>query len=272
MNNSLSRIGFLIRVEIIKLLKGRGLYVSLAALAVVIAIIFVVAQLLDRTTGILGLNGYSVVAIISTWTVGTWGIGLVLIMVLAASLVAVEAGGGTLKTVLTRPVTRMDFIAAKMIVLLISAASLVAVILVLSLILGGSFYGLGAVGERDYVIHSRLQMLSNMLYAYGLLILPLFATSTIALFFSVTIKSVVGAILASLGTYFILNLLRGIPRLGDYTINSYINYPLELVGDMASGLPPVWLPWLYQCLAASFIYILIFGGASALVLYRKDII
>jgi ABC-type transport system involved in multi-copper enzyme maturation permease subunit len=111
-----------------------------------------------------------------------------------------------------------------------------------------------------------------MVYAYGLLVLPIFAISTIALFFSVIIRGVGGAIGASLGAYFVLNLLKGFPSLSDYTINSYINYPLELVGDMAIGLPPIWSPWLYKCLAASLAYILAFGGASVLIFYKKDII
>lgn len=272
MTNRLSRIGFLIQAEIIKQLKGRGFYIFLAVLALVIAIIFIGARQVDRASGILGLNGYSVVAYISTWTVGNWGIGMVSIIVLAASLVAGEATGGTLKSLLTRPVTRIDFTLAKMALLFISSAFLVLAILVMGLILGGIFYGLEDVGERDYVIHSRLQMLSNMIYAYGLLILPLFATSIIAFFFSVILKSVVAAITVSLGTYFILNLLRAFPPIGDYTINTYINFPLELVGNMATGLPPIWSPWLYKCLAISLIYIATFGGAGILVLYKKDII
>ena len=272
MLKALSRIRLLILTEIIKLLKGRGFYFSLAGLAAAVAFIFIGTRQLDRASGVFRLNGYSAAAYVSTGTVGTWGVGLVLIVILGASTVAGEAGSGTLKSVLTRPVTRIDFVASKMAFLFIAVASLVLATLILGLILGGAFYGLGNVGERNYVIHSRIDMLSNMIYAYGLLVLPLFAISTVALFFSVVIKGVGGAIGASLGAYFVLNLLRGFPRLGDYTINTYINYPLEMVGGMAVGLPPVWSPWLYKCLAASLAYIVAFGGASVLIFHRKDII
>jgi len=149
-------MGILIHIELEKLFRRGRSYIPVLAVLVIIGVIQVgmmldgvslidfVSENLQEVFILEGnlLNGY-LIAFISIN--GLWIHVPILVVIVTGDMISGEAGAGTFRMVLSRPVSRTRLILAKFLTAMVYVAMLVALLAVLSLGLGILFFGKGDI-------------------------------------------------------------------------------------------------------------------------------
>ncbi|HEX6355082.1 ABC transporter permease [Actinophytocola sp.] len=128
------------------------------------------------------------------------------VAVYAGDAIAGEAGTGTLRYLLARPVGRSRLLSAKLVALAIYIVLAVLIVVVTSLAVGVALFGTGAeaVGQAGAVTSlsgatlGPAELTVRLLAAIGYIVVSMLGFGTIALFFSTLSDSALGAALASL--------------------------------------------------------------------------
>ena len=193
------------------------------------------------------------------------------VSMVAGDMVSGEAADGTLRTAMSRPVSRLGFFVAK---LFSSGAYAVA----LTFFLGLSAYVIGlialgrgpvAVGWSGFAVYPEVEGITRLLAAYALACVPMIAVAAIALFISTIVNSSPAAIIGPMILIFGLTIIGEIgyfEPVKPYLFTTYLDVWKEAFaprvdwGHLRTGLE-------YLCA-----YIAIFGGLAALIFCRKDIL
>ena len=189
-----------------------------------------------------------------------------LVAITAAELLGVELAHGTLPTVLLRPVTRPQWLSAKLIVAALYPFVAMAVFLVASLLFGapygyGSFVGgtgLGEAGLAGTGTMTAAVALSELLRGYAVAALALVPIAMLAVLFSVLFMSAAGGALATLSTLIFMQLLVVFPRVEPYLLTTQLNAYASPVADLA---------WV---VALILVYAALFAAAAVVLFERKD--
>lgn len=189
-----------------------------------------------------------------------------LIAIAASELVGIEKIHGTLPTVLLRPVTRSQWLAAKLLVLAVYPFAVMGFFLLVSLAAGapygyGSFVGGTGLGDGGLIGQGTLaagDAMQEILSAYALAAASLVPVALLAVLATVVTMNAASGALATLSVLILMQLLVVFPALDPYLLTRH----LSAYVDPVAGLE--WVLILIALYAAAF-------AASAVVLFeRKD--
>ncbi len=189
-----------------------------------------------------------------------------LVAISSAELLGVEINHGTLPTVLLRPVTRSQWLLAKLLVASVLPFVVLAYFLLMSLA-AGSFYGFGpfvggtGLGEAGLLGQGTMlpaAAMAELLSAYAIAAFSLVPISLLAVLFTVIFMNPAAGALATLATLIIMQLLVVFPVLEPFLLTTQLNAYVTPVAGM------VWVVALIALYCAAF-------AAVAVVLFeRKD--
>lgn len=189
-----------------------------------------------------------------------------LVAITSAELLGLEITHGTLPTILLRPVTRSQWLLAKVIAAGVYPFFLVAFLFVVSL-LAGAFFGYGAffggtgLGEGDLVGVGMLQpgdALGELLRAYLIAAYSLVPISLLAILFTVIFMNAAGGALATLSALIFMQLLVVFPDIVPYLLTAQLS---AYVNPISS------LTWVVALIA---LYCAAFAAVSVILFERKD--
>lgn len=189
-----------------------------------------------------------------------------LVAIAAAELVGVEKMHGTLPTVLLRPVSRAQWLLAKLLVLSAYPFVLMAFFLIVSLAAGapygyGSFVGGTGLGDGGLIGEGSLaagEAVREILGAYALAAASLVPVALLAVLATVVTMNAASGALATLSVLIVMQLLVVFPALDPYLLTRHLSAYVDPVAGLG------WVLILIALYAAAF-------AASAVVLFeRKD--
>ena len=137
-----------------------------------------------------------------------------LVGVVAGDSIAGEAGTGTLRYLLTVPVSRVKVLIAKAIGVLAFTAAAVVSVSVVGLIMGAALFGLHSVTLLSGDTVSLSDGLVRALVVAGYVILTLTGYLAIGLFISTLTEVPVAAMAATVAVAIVANVLDAVPQLG----------------------------------------------------------
>jgi ABC-2 type transport system permease protein len=134
------------------------------------------------------------------------------IVVIAGDIVASEFTGGTIKMLLTQTKTRSQILLSKYLAMLLYAFFMTTSMLVISVVVGGIFFGFAGVGTESFYINasgsiSQASIGLKLLMGYGFMAVQVFMISTIAFMISTIFRSSALAITISVLAYFLGDML-----------------------------------------------------------------
>lgn len=189
-----------------------------------------------------------------------------LVAIAAAELLGLEIANGTLPTVLLRPVTRSQWILAKVVAAAAYPFFVVLYLFVTSLLAGiphgfGAFVGgtgLGAggiIGQGQMSAGAALAEIASSFLVAGFSLVPI---ALLAIVFSVVFMNAAGGALATLSTLIFMQLLVVFPALEPYLLTAQLRSYIEPVAGMG---------WVVALIA---LYSAAFAATSVIVFERKD--
>ncbi len=189
-----------------------------------------------------------------------------LIAITCAELIGIEINHGTLPTVLLRPVTRAQWLLAKLMVASLYPFLALAFFLLTSLA-AGAFFGFGPfVGGtglgREGLLGAGLMLPADawreVLQAYLVAAYSLVPIGLLAVLFAVVLMNAAGGALATLATLIVMHLLVVFPAITPYLLTTQLSTYVE---------PASPLGWMVALVA---VYCAAFAAAAVIVFERKD--
>ncbi|TVR96729.1 MAG: ABC transporter permease [Trueperaceae bacterium] len=189
-----------------------------------------------------------------------------LIAIACAELIGIELNHGTLPTVLLRPVTRAQWLLAKLLVASIYPFLVMGFFLLTSLAAGATFgygpfvggTGLGRQGLLGAGTMLPLDAWSEVLQAYLIAAYSLMPIGLLAVLFAVVLMNAAGGALATLATLIVMQLLVVFPALTPYLLTTQLSAYVEPVSPLG---------WVATLIA---FYCAAFAAAAVIVFERKD--
>ena len=189
-----------------------------------------------------------------------------LIAITCAELIGIELNHGTLPTVLLRPVTRAQWLLAKLLVASVYPFLALAFFLATSLVAGAAFgYGpfVGGTGLGRQGLLGAGTMLPadawrEIVQAYAVAAYSLMPIGLLAVLFAVLLMNAAGGALATLATLIVMQLLVVFPALTPYLLTTQLSAYVE---------PASPIGWVVTLVA---FYCAAFAAAAVIVFERKD--
>lgn len=161
---------------------------------------------------------------------------LVFLLVLAGTAMAEEAQLGTLKAILLRPFRRAELVISKTLALFIFILALVLVLAAAGALTGSLFYDYGDVVDPEYqtVQRSSAEMLGNSLKAFALIIPPMFALLTFALFISTVIEQPGYSVGVAMGGALMMSVAGSLSKtIAPFIFVTHLTAPLDILKDQS---------------------------------------
>lgn len=240
----LGRVWLLYRIEIAKALRRRQ---TLAAplLLILVVLLSTLAHPVERD----GIADYGFIAYVTPLSLGF--LGYVMLLVFCASLVASELDQGAIRFTLVRPVTRENFLAAKLLVGYSYAVLLTVMVAVSSWTVTwaqGDLLGVHLGGE---LVYTGEQMLAAYVGGAFLGLLPQWAGASLAILFSTSSRNATTAISLSLGAWIVLDLVKYPLHIAPFVFTTYLETPWQVFSQRCDALDFPWFPMAWQCALAS---------------------
>lgn len=267
----IKRILIIIKIELEKLLRQRFVYTLFGFVVLLVIIASIFRQQLSNieSLNLSQSNGFEMMASASKWGLR---LGAYLFLLLSIHLLSDEYADHTLKTILTRPIQRSEYILGKSGVILILTCVLMLILAASSFICAMLFSEFGDLTERGYVFYTWGRLARQFFYAYLLLIPTMLTVGLLGLFISVLIQKSGTAIVSGLGLLFLLNIVTVIDEIKNFVFTTFLLFPLETVSKMASRLYPQWTPGLYWLFGNALIYSGLFIYFSIWIFKKRDIL
>lgn len=189
-----------------------------------------------------------------------------LVAITSAELLGLEIGFGTLPTVLLRPVTRSQWLLAKIFVVALLPFVFMLLFLLASLLAGAPYgfsafpggTGVGVGGLVGQGVMLPGPALAELLRAYAVAACSLVPISLLAILFTVLFMNASAGALATLATLIFMQLLIVLPRLEPYLLTAQLS---------AYVAPVAGLGWTLALIA---LYCAIFAAVAVVIFERKD--
>jgi len=251
--------------EIGMVFRRRRNQVLLAVLAAAPALIGVAVKVSPPSSGADGppflnqISGNGLFLVFTALTVTVPVLIPLLIGVVAGDSIAGEAGTGTLRYLLTLPVTRARLLVAKAVGTLVFLAVTVIVVAVVGLIAGAGFFGLHPPTLLSGDTISLGAGLVRMLEVVGYVILTLTGYVVIGLFISTLTEVPIAAMAATVGVAIVANVLDQVPQLGSLRDGLFVHHWMAFA-DIMRGF----VDWgqLGSYLWLQLAYVALFGAAA----------
>ncbi|NOY77585.1 MAG: ABC transporter permease subunit [Calditrichaeota bacterium] len=196
-----------------------------------------------------------------------------LVVLVPGDSVAGESASGTIRTILTRPPSRLEIIISKIILSLVYTALLLIFMALLSLIVGYFLFGLGdlVVLKDGILIFTLREALLRFALAYALAIVAMSVIASLAFLFSVLVSNAIGPIIGSIVVLIIFLIITASPIPAFETVRPYLFTTYTDVWEKAFADP---IPWaaIGKYAGVLALYSIGFFGLSALIFQRKDIL
>jgi ABC-type transport system involved in multi-copper enzyme maturation permease subunit len=254
----------LLRNEIAKAIRTKLPYFGFFAVSLICLLAFVV----NRETGGQSLNGWGYMSLSMQLVFAD--IGIIFIAIFSALLIAEETGFGTVRAVLSAPVSRWEFYMAKVLTGLLYAASMLIVSLAVSLCMGLLNYKFDDVTDSMGLIYAWKQVLENFLLALFLSWIPLAAVVTYGVFISTIVKKSGQAVAVTIGTIYIIDFTKHIIGIDPYIFTRYIGFSWRTFNQVAQGVPFQWSPEVWNMIGLSLIYFFLTFLAGLLIFEKRD--
>lgn len=196
-----------------------------------------------------------------------------LVVLVPGDIVAGEAASGTIRTILTRPPSRLKVITSKIILSLFYTALLLIFMALLSLIVGYFLFGLGdlVILKNGILIFTLQEALWRFALAYALAIVAMSVIAAVAFLFSVMVSNAIGPIVGSIVVLIIFLIITASPIPAFESIRPYLFTTYTDVWEKAFSDP---IPW---TIIGKYVGVLVFYsmalfGLSAFIFQRKDIL
>jgi ABC-2 type transport system permease protein len=273
----------LVHIELEKLFRSKRSYIGLLAIVLIIlvieggimlqgeALIDLISENLRDVFILQGnlLNGY----LISFLSINAlWLHVPILVVIVTADLISGEAGSGTIRLILSRPVSRSKLILAKFITAIIYTTLLVLLLAVLSLVLGILFFGKGDI----FVIYGSINILQEeilpgrfiMAFSFG--VLGMWLVASLSFVFSALAENSLSPILLTMSIIILFTVISSFEigifeNLKPYLFTTHMSnwryffsYKLEWAKIMQSGL-------------ILFAHIVFFISLTLIIFGKKDI-
>lgn len=182
-----------------------------------------------------------------------------LIGVVSGDAISGEAGTGTLRYLLTVPVSRGRLLAAKAAATLVFLTATVVVVAIVGVIAGAGFFGLHAPTLLSGDTISLGDGLVRMLEVVGYVILTLTGYVAVGLFISTLTEVPIAAMAATVGVAIVANVLDQVPQLGSLRSGLFVHHWMAFA-DIMRGF----VDWgqLGSFLWLQLAYVALFGAAA----------
>ncbi|MBK6680046.1 MAG: ABC transporter permease subunit [Ignavibacteriales bacterium] len=273
----------LVRIELYKIFKKWRTYIGFLAIAVIVLVIEIALlvegenylRFLTRNLESIFvfegnfLNGY----LISFIVMGAIGIHIpFLITLVAGDLLAGEATAGTYRMLLTRPITRMQLLSAKVMAGTIYTILMVLFLAVVSLGLGVILFGTGEliVITDVLIIFAREDILWRFMIAYGIATLSMMVVTSMAFFFSSLVENAIGPIVSTMAVIIVFYILSAIDIELLQNIKPYL-FTTYMQSWRVIFTTPVEMSELYQAVGVLSLHIVLFLSLTFYLFSKKDI-
>lgn len=257
----------LTRNEMFKMFRSKLAYFFLACSTGIILLWGVSADLFLQDPSRPGTGYYFLLTSVQT---AMSFLGVILILIFGALLVSAETAAGTLQMNLVNPISRLEFLASKLIAGWLFGLLLLVSMALPALIIGGLKFGYGNYTEEGLTLFTRARIFTAILFCFLLLLIILLAFVSYSLLVSVLMANVGSAIGLSVGSVLFLDLIRDRLRISPYLFQAYIETPFDLVKSLTEGFNISWKPDIYLCIGVPFAWSVACFAAAFLIFSRKD--
>ena len=275
----------LIRIELFKIFSRARTYISFAAIGAIVLLILLAfyvdgsnymdfgLQSINQTFDIEGkvLNGYLVCYIIlQTLLIHV----PLLIALVAGDQVAGEANMGTLRLLITKPVSRTQLILAKFFASVAYTMSLLVWMAFLSLLVSVWVFGTGdlmILKSEEVVLLDAADVLWRYFAAFGFAAIAMTTVAALAFLLSVYAENSIGPIVSTMSVIIVFTILSTLDIPVFNAIKPYL-FTTHMIGWKGFFDAPVsWEPVLQSALIL-VLHIIVLIGVSLYVFKRKDIL
>lgn len=273
----------LIQIEFQKLFRRGMTYIGFVAIMLIVLVIqtgmlvegkklldFLIKSLSDvfLLNGNL-INNYTVSYIVLN---SLWIHIPILVAIVAGDMVSGEAGRGTFRLLLTRPVSRVKLLTAKYIAAQVYTAMLVLFLAFMSLVIGRMFFATGDLFViLDTInIFNQSDVLWRFLAAYGYGMISMWVVSGLAFLFSTQATNSLGPIVGSMSVLILFTIISNF-SIGIFDVIKPFLFTTYLNGWQLFFADPVDWNQIYSAVAIMALHISVFYGAALLIFTRKDI-
>lgn len=270
-----------LRFELGKALRSRLTWVTLLLPALLTVVSVWISELVRRAEQLTGgeIEGIqSAFAPFSRGSSNGFVLGGILLLFYSSMSVANEGSLRTFKVALLRPQTRLEFLGAKLALLLLLALALVGAVIGSGLLAGAVAADYVDIAEEGFVLYTADFMTQESLRAVLLVLPALLALATFGLMVSTFSDHTGIATSACIGAYIFLEALKGtLANARHYLFNAYMPSLLDdsyfkALRGFADGLSDVaWEPqWFVLGIATPLVSALLFACVAAWVFGRRD--
>jgi ABC-type transport system involved in multi-copper enzyme maturation permease subunit len=256
----------ILKIEIFKLFRNRINYVYIAAVLITPIVSSFGLRMIENTKN--SGTGYSYV-LLSLQTLSTMIIPIMLLL-FAASTVSSEKTTGTIRNILVSGYSKAQFISSKIIASLIFLLILMSIAATTTILIGYFSFGFGNITEDGFLILKQSQFWINFLISYSLLAIALFAVISFGIMVSTIAQNNISSITIAIGSYILLEGIKTKLHIENYIYSSYIEFPLNMLGDLTEGFYSTWMPKLSHFLLVSSLWIFISLFISFFVIKKID--
>lgn len=161
-----------------------------------------------------------------------------LIVLVGGDLLAGEATAGTYRMVLTRPISRFNFVTSKFIAGFIYTFLFILFLIIISLLGSILFFGTGELVSlrNKIIIFASNDVLWRLVWAYVYAILSMMTVMTLSIFFSSMVSNAIGPIVSTMAVIIVFIILSAIPievlqNLKPYFFTSHLSQWSEFFND-----------------------------------------
>ena len=260
----ISRIWAALLLELTKALRSRGAYVGPLLLTVATAVTVIFRPLSRDSVSDYGFVCFATVTILH-------GPGLLLTLVYCSGLVAGESGG-TLRSVLVRPILRHEFLTAKLLYGMTYTTVLTALTASVAWSLAWFLGDLQDISSGGQQVFSANEMREAFLLG-ALFSLPAqWAAVAFALLGSVCLRNAVSAAIVTVGAWLLLDICKYPLHLDAYLFSTYLERSWDVFQARCDGLEASWAPLLRQGLPAALAGLFVCFGGAVFAFRRRDLV
>ena len=197
-------------------------------------------------------------------------IGVIVLLVFSSGLISSEVEKGTVRSILTAQISRLNFFWGKAAAALIFQEILILAAAVTGILVEMIYFGFSNPAENNILIYTKNQMITNFLFACLAVSLPLFAVTSYGLLISSLVRNTARALGLSIASFIIIDIAKEKLEFAPYFFSSYIGTPFAIVDGMIQGFYFNWTPKIYHCIGISLIWITIFLSIGTIKTIRRD--
>ncbi len=260
----IARIVNAYRVELAKALRRRFTYLGPALMAAGVACGPAMHPLARD-----GVSDYAFVAYTTPMVLNL--LGLVVLLMYSAGLVASELGNGSICFTLLRPVRRHEYLFAKLLLAMTYSVALAVVVAAASWTLAYAFGDLNGVVWGGNVAYTHVEMLKAYLLGAALAQLPMWTAAAFAIMISTFTASAGAAVAATVGLWVLMDLAKHPLHIASAVFTTYLEAPWRVFINQCDGIGEAWFPSAGYLIATSLVSLAVFTGVAIFALARRDL-